>query len=187
MIKKNDYSDKDINFLIDACRKNDRQAQFEIYNRYAKAMYNTSLRIVNNAYDAEDVMQESFLAAFKKINDHSGNVTFGAWLKKIVINKSIDYVRNTTKRINVLDKLDDQLEVEVNKQDENEDIEAEINQIKSGIQKLPEGYKIILNLYLIEGYDHEEISEILGITSSTSRSQFVRAKKKLIQLLKEKL
>lgn len=186
MTKKNDYSDKDIDFLIDGCRKNDRQAQFEIYNRYAKAMYNTSLRIVNNAYDAEDVMQESFLAAFKKLNDYSGNVTFGAWLKKIVINKSIDHVRSATKRISVVEELDEPLEAELDKQDENEDVEAEINQIKNGIQKLHEGYKIILNLYLIEGYDHEEISEILGITSSTSRSQFMRAKKKLIHLLKGK-
>jgi RNA polymerase sigma factor (sigma-70 family) len=186
MINNKDYSTKDIAFVIEECRKGNRRAQFEIYKRYAKAMYNTSLRIVNNPYDAEDVIQEAFISGFKKLNEYSGKVTFGAWIKKIVIHKSIDHIRKSKRMIHLTEHIAEQIE---NKDDttyheDDKIIHPEIEQIKRGIQKLPDGYKIILSLYLIEGYDHEEISQILNISGSTSRSQFVRAKKKLTEIVK---
>lgn len=186
MINNKDYSTKNVDYVIEECRKGNRRAQFEIYKRYSKAMYNTSLRIVNNPYDAEDVIQEAFFSGFKRINEYSGKVTFGAWIKKIVIHKSIDHIRKSKRMFQLTERMAEQIEnkVDPNGHEDDKIIHAEVEQIKLGIQKLPEGYKIILSLYLIEGYDHEEISQILGISSSTSRSQFVRAKKKLIEILK---
>jgi RNA polymerase sigma factor (sigma-70 family) len=170
---------------IDRCRKGDRNAQFEIYRLYYKSMYNTSLRIVKNAQEAEDIMQESFLSAFMKINTYSGKVTFGAWLKKIVINNSLDVLKK--KKI-LAQELNEDLSEKVLKEDEPEEDFANIRieDIKDAIFKLADGYRIVLSLHLLEGYDHEEIAEILGISSSTSRSQFIRAKQKLLMILKEK-
>ncbi len=186
MISNKDYSTKNVALLIEECRKGNRQAQFEIYKRYSKAMYNTSLRIVNNPFDAEDVIQEAFFSCFKKLKEYSGEVTFGAWLKKIVIHRSIDYIRKNKRMVQITEYKAEQVEnvIDTNSHEDEEVIQTEVDQIKRGIEKLPDGYKLILNLYLIEGYDHEEISQILQISGSTSRSQFARAKKKLIEILK---
>jgi RNA polymerase sigma-70 factor (ECF subfamily) len=169
---------------IDRCRKGNREAQFELYRLYYKSMYNTSLRIVKDAQEAEDIMQESFLSAFIKINTYSGKVSFGAWLKKIVINNSLDALKK--KKI-LTQELNEELPEKVIKEEGEEDFaNIRIEEIKDEIFKLPDGYRIVLSLHLLEGYDHEEIAEILGISSSTSRSQFTRAKQKLIMILKEK-
>ena len=171
--------------LIELCGKNDPKAQFKLYKLYYKAMYNSSLRIVKDPYEAEDIMQEAFLSAFKNISKYKGEVSFGAWLKKIVINRSLDSLK---KRKLDLFPLDNELyKLSDEKEDyELEDTKEQIKIIKNAINLLPTGYRIILNLYLIEGYDHEEIGSILGISASTSRSQFLRAKKKLIQIISEK-
>jgi RNA polymerase sigma factor (sigma-70 family) len=170
---------------IDRCRKGDRNAQFEIYRLYHRSMYNTSLRIVKNAQEAEDIMQESFLSAFIKINTYSGKVSFGAWLKKIVINNSLDVLKK--KKI-FIQELNEDLPEKVLKEDEPvEDFaNIKIEDIKDAIFKLADGYRVVLSLHLLEGYDHEEIAEILGVSSSTSRSQFIRAKQKLLMILKDK-
>lgn len=167
--------------LIEACRKNDRKAQTRIYDMYYRSMFNISFRLVKNAMIAEDIMQETFLSAFSKLNSFRAEVTFGAWLKRITINKSIDYLKK--KKIE-FDELNENIQMEA---DDNQ-IDEEINknkarQIIEMIDQLPSGFQIIMKLYLIEGYDHEEISSILGITASTSRSQYTRAKRKLLQLL----
>lgn len=147
-------------------------------------MYNTSLRIVNSTQEAEDIMQEAFLSAFDKIEYYSGNVSFGAWLKKIVVNKSIDTLRNN-KIFSSFDEIntDECVEYETYEFSNQIEINQQVEKIKKAINSLPNGYRIIISLNLIEGYDHEEISQILNITSATSRSQFMRAKRKLIQLL----
>lgn len=149
-------------------------------------MYNTSLRIVNNQFDAEDVMQEAFLAAFDKIDFYEGNVSFGSWLKKIVVNKSLDYIRKNKVTIT---ELNDSLNESLPADDENVyiDIRHDVNEIKSAIAKLPDGYRIIISLYLLEGYDHDEISQILEISAVTSRTQLSRAKKKLKDILTVKI
>lgn len=183
MLKRRDYSNRSVDFLVERCRKDDRTAQFEVYKRYSKAMFNICLRYLNDPFESEDVMQEAFVSAFGKLNGYSGTVTFGAWLKKIMVNKCIDHLRSKTKKLNVEEPLLNQDVADISEDDESENTEAKVEEIKETIQKLPEGYRIIVSLHLIEGYDHEEIAEILGITSSTSRSQFIRAKRRLLKLL----
>nr|WP_320119924.1 sigma-70 family RNA polymerase sigma factor [uncultured Marinifilum sp.] len=170
--------------LIELCGKNDPKAQFEIYKLYYKAMYNSSLRIVKDECEAEDIMQEAFLSAFKNIAKYKGEVSFGAWLKKIVINRSLDSLK---KRKLELFPLENELYKLKNTETEDklEDNSQQIEEIKNAINLLPTGYRIILSLYLLEGYDHEEIASVLDINASTSRSQFLRAKKKLIQILED--
>jgi RNA polymerase sigma factor (sigma-70 family) len=171
--------------LLDGCKEGDQKAQFQIYKLYYKAMYNTSLRIVSDTMEAEDVMQESFLAAFEKIDTYSGTVSFGAWLKKIVINRSLDALN---KRKAVFEDIKSYTGIKDESPDEslrNEDIDVRVGAVKDAIEKLPDGYRVILSLYLLEGYDHDEIADILKINSSTSRSQLSRAKQRLIGELKK--
>jgi len=171
--------------LLDGCKSGDQKAQFQIYKLYYKAMYNTSLRIVNNTMEAEDVMQEAFLSAFEKIETYSGTVSFGAWLKKIVINRSLDALG---KRKAVFEDIESHTGIRDDGPEDslrNEEIDIQIGAVKEAIEKLPDGYRVILSLYLLEGYDHDEIAEIMKISSSTSRSQLSRAKQKLISELKK--
>ena len=172
--------------LIDGCKSGDQKAQFQIYKLYYKTMYNTSLRIVNDSMEAEDIMQEAFLSAFEKIDSYSGTVSFGAWLKTIVVNRSLDAL---SKRKVIFENIDLHAEIKDESDDESdrrEELSAKAEDIKEAINALPDGYRIILSLYLLEGYDHDEIAEIMSITSSTSRSQLSRAKQKLISDLKKK-
>ena len=143
-------------------------------------MYSICLRIINNETEAEDVMQEAFLNAFKKIDTYKGEVSFGAWLKRIVINRSLDVLKKRKVKFEEINEKTNQIadyQMEIK--------EVNVQLIKDAIQKLPDGYRVVLSLYLIEGYDHEEISEILGISNSNSRTQFLRAKNKLRELLKD--
>ncbi|MBC8004045.1 MAG: sigma-70 family RNA polymerase sigma factor [Verrucomicrobia bacterium] len=166
--------------LIDRCRKGDAKAQFELYKVYYKPMYNICLRMVGNASEAEDVMQEALLKAFTKINTYEGVVSFGAWLKKIVINRSLDYLKKRKVKFEELNEKipDEEPELLVVS-------EIHMDQLKKAIQQLPDGYRVVLTLYLLEGYDHEEIAQILSITNVSSRSQYMRAKQKLREMLKE--
>lgn len=169
--------------IISRCIEGDQKAQFQLYKLYYKAMYNTSLRIVNNTMEAEDIMQESFLTAFEKINTYEGKVSFGAWLKRIVINNSLDSLKKKKIDLDSFDEYPLDLPEEVPQGKNGPEIRMQVEAIKEAIYQLPEKYRIVLSLYLIEGYDHEEISKILDITSSTSRSQYVRAKQKLSNIL----
>jgi RNA polymerase sigma-70 factor (ECF subfamily) len=172
--------------LLDGCKNGDQKAQFQIYKLYYKAMYNTSLRIVNDSMEAEDIMQESFLSAFEKIDTYSGIVSFGAWLKKIVVNRSLDALN---KRKAVFEDIEAHAGLRDDSSEDTaryEEIDFRVEEVKEAIERLPDGYRVILSLYLLEGYDHDEIAEILSINSSTSRSQLSRAKQKLIGELKEK-
>jgi RNA polymerase sigma factor (sigma-70 family) len=150
--------------LIDGCKTGDQKAQFQIYKLYYKAMYNTSLRIVNDTMEAEDIMQESFLSAFEKIDVYSGTVSFGAWLKKIVINRSLD---SLNRKKAIFEDIEAHVGIRDNSnedQAQKEEIDVRVEEVKQAIEKLPDGYRIILSLYLLEGYDHDEIAEILSIT-----------------------
>jgi RNA polymerase sigma-70 factor (ECF subfamily) len=142
-------------------------------------MYNTSLRIVGNVNDAEDVMQESFLSAFNKLDSYEGKVSFGAWLKKIVVNRSLDYLK---RRKVIFEEINERV-LEEEPDPGMEIQEIDLNKLKRVMMKLPEGYRIVLSLYLLEGYDHDEIAEILTITNVSSRTQLLRAKRKLRDLL----
>lgn len=144
-------------------------------------MYSVSLRLVNDEAEAEDVMQEAFLKAFKKIDTYKGEVSFGAWLKKIVVNRSLDCLKKRRVKFVEADKYVSHIPDDGGKLGE-----VDVGQIKEAIQKLPDGYRTVLSLYLLEGYDHDEIAQILGISNSASRTQFSRAKNKLRELLKGK-
>lgn len=170
--------------LIDGCKNGDQKAQFQLYKLYYKAMFNTSLRIVSDTMEAEDIMQEAFLSAFEKIETYSGTVSFGAWLKKIVINRSLDAVNRKKAIFEDIDTHYELQEKPNETAEEMQDLQEKMNEVKSAIDKLPDGYRIILSLYLLEGYDHDEIGEILNISSSTSRSQLSRAKQKLLNELR---
>ena len=164
--------------LLDRCIDGDKKAQFEIYRLYYKSMYNSSLRIVDVPEEAEDIMQESFLTAFRKLKTYSGDVSFGAWLKKIVINRSLDVLR---KRKVLFEEL--HAELPVVDEPEPEAASITLEEIKTAINSLSDGYRTILSLILLEGYDHEEVSEILGIKNVTSRTQFSRARQRLREIL----
>jgi RNA polymerase sigma factor (sigma-70 family) len=172
-----------IDGLIKACRRNDRRAQIDLYNCFSKTMYNTSFRIVHDSFLAEDIVQESFLKAFQSLEQFRGEVPFEAWLRRIVINRSIDQLRlrkiqweELTERI-----ADKEEEIDEDK----DEFEYKIEVVRKLIRELPDGFRVIISLYFLEGYDHEEIGQILNITSSTSRSQLTRAKRRLIELVKE--
>jgi len=169
--------------LIRQCKRGDQKAQFEIYRLYNAAMFNTTLRIVGDSDDAEDVMQEAFLKAFAKLDSYRGEVSFGAWLKRIVINKALDFLRLKREQLS----LEEAGEIREMAVEENDVVEYKYTAetIKKAIFTLPEGYRLVLSLILLEGYDHEEVSIILDISNATSRTQYHRAKKKLIELLKQ--
>ncbi|WP_207513288.1 RNA polymerase sigma factor [Longitalea luteola] len=170
--------------LVERCKLGDPQSYQALYRQYSKAMYNTSLRIVNNTADAEDVLQESFLDAFRSLHDFHYRSTFGAWLKKIVINKSINILRK--RRNYLVDMESSELQAVTDDEPVNEDdIHYQVEVIKKMITRLPDGYRTVLSLYLLEGYDHEEISQILNISHNTVRTQYVRAKQKLLTLIKQ--
>lgn len=148
-------------------------------------MYNTCLRITGDEMDAEDVLQESFVSAFKNLQSFKGTASFGSWLKRIVINNAINMVKKRRLDFESVEgKEDEGAFAEPNQE---ADITYDVALVKEGISRLPEGYRLVLSLYLIEGYDHKEIGQILGITESTSKSQFNRSKKKLREILKEEL
>jgi len=145
-------------------------------------MLNVAFRVVGNIADAEDVLQESFLDAFNKIKDFRQETTFGLWLKQIVVNRSVNLLRKRKVEWvelgeNELDGIADEVV------DNDEDIQYQVAVVKQAMNKLPEGYRVVLSLYLLEGYDHEEIGQILNIAENTSRTQFLRAKRKLQALL----
>lgn len=168
--------------LVEQCRKGSSQAQYQLYKLYSKAMYNTSLRIVGSREEAEDVTQEAFLDGFMKIEMFRGDSTFGAWLKSIVVNKSIAKLRSN--RLEFDEFNPDRQDFEDEENDDFEANEETIQIIKRLMDNLSSGYRLVLSLYLFEGYDHKEIGEILGVTEVTSRTQYIRAKQRLLELYK---
>jgi RNA polymerase sigma factor (sigma-70 family) len=167
--------------LVIRCLEGDRQAYYALYKRYSRSMFNVGYRIVNDQAEAEDVLQESFVSAFGNLKNYRGDSTFGAWLKRIVINKAINHIKKSKH-----DRIPDDEKWDVGEEDTSDPLEKfpfSVEQVRGAIEKLPEGYRLVLSLYLLEGYDHGEIAEILLITESTSKSQFNRAKKKLKDIL----
>jgi len=163
--------------LIEECRRGNRKAQYSLYNQYSKAMFNMAYRIMNNREDAEDLLQEAFIECFRNIGSFRFESTFGAWLKSIVINRCINQLRKKKIDFTLCETLP------VNIPEEESEVVYDTGKIFKAIELLPDGYRIILTLYLLEGYDHTEIAQILGISESTSKSQYSRAKDKLRNML----
>ena len=166
--------------LIEQCKQGKSMSQYKLYNKYADAMYNVSYNVLNNQHDAEDALQISFANAFNHIERFDYSSTFGAWLKRIVINNSINILKknnaNFTREVQIIEKA-------IPNEIAEPKYPYSIEQVKSKITALPDGYRIVLSLYLIEGYDHTEIANILNVSVSTSKTQYSRAKKKLKELL----
>ena len=178
------YIDKHYQLVVE-CKQGSKKACYELYRLYSKAMLNVAFRILNSMDEAEDVLQESFLDAFKKVKDFRQETTFGLWLKQIVVNRSINLLRK--RKLDWVQMESEQLENIADEEPvDEEEMEYKVAQVKQAMQLLPEGYRVVLSLYLLEGYDHEEIGQILNITENTSRTQFLRAKRKLSEVLRIK-
>lgn len=178
---------QDTEQLLALCKSGNQRAQLEIYNRYSKAMYNTAIRIVKNSFKAEDIMQESFLTAFIKLKTLEDPKLFGAWLKRIVINNSISHYNKTMKQIEVpLDAVIYKVEDETGI-NEDEQSNVKVKQILDLMKTLKPNYSLSLTLHLIEGYDYEEISQIMNISYANCRTLISRAKESLRKKLELKL
>lgn len=169
--------------LIDECRNGSSKAQFEIYKLYYKAMYNTCLRFVKNPMEAEDVMQEAFLAAFRNIDSFRGEVSFGSWLKRIVVNRSLDVLK---KKSLDLEPLEEGRTIIDTNNDRDYEANYKVEQVKKAIALLPDSYRVLLTLHLFEGYDHEEIAQIMEMSNAAVRTGYSRARKRLQELLETK-
>lgn len=167
--------------LINKCREGREAAFKELYDRYSKAMYNSCFRILNDHATSKDAMQEGFIKAFSQINRFDGRSTFGYWLKRIMVNESISELRKKKNTLSA-DHIADQSAQE--EMDEGHYDHLDIRHVHAEIQALAPGYRTVLSLYLLEGYDHQEIAQILNVAESTTRTQFIRAKKKLQENLK---
>lgn len=168
--------------IVEDCKRGNRKAQFELYSLYSKAMYNVCLRLLKNEIDAEDLLQNSFIDVFTKLNSFRYQSSVGAWIKRIVINNCINFLKR--KRI-FFEEWDDKM---VNIQDEGPNAVSGLNVevVKKALYQLPEGYRMVFSLYMLEGYDHKEIAQILNVSEATSKSQYSRAKKKLKELIQSR-
>ncbi|TSE04991.1 MULTISPECIES: RNA polymerase sigma factor [Aquimarina] len=165
--------------LIAKCREHDQNAQLETYNRYYKAMYNTALRIIKDSAEAEDVMQEAFLTAFTKLSMLEDNNMFGAWLKRIVINASLTVSRkNSLHREVALETVEYALSDSTGIAEEDL-ASVKVNAVLNTLTELKDSYSTALSLHLIEGYDYEEICQIMNISYSNCRTLVSRAKESL--------
>jgi RNA polymerase sigma-70 factor (ECF subfamily) len=167
--------------------KSDRTAQMQLYSEYYRRIYNSCFRILRDRYEAEDAMQESFLKAFANIDRYDSRTPFDAWILRIAINTAIDRLRKN--RIEFVDYNDALIASRIDDADDEKDEQAlvmeKVEQIKAAIEQLPNPARVIVNLYLIEGYDHEEIAGILKIQPGNARIQYMRAKQKLIEIIKQ--
>jgi len=169
--------------LVQQCINGDHSAYRLLYERYAKAMFNTAIRIVNRTADAEDILQDSFTDAFQQLKNFEGKSTFGAWLKQIVVYKSIGHLKRQRLLFTDIEPDADKLADETSLNED--EVWYTVDMIKQAMQSLPDGYRTVLSLHLFEGYDQEEVAEIMQVAHSTVRTQYIRAKQKLLQVLKK--
>lgn len=165
---------------IEQSKKGDAKAQYQLYSLYAKAMFNICMRMLSVREDAEDALQEAFTEVFDKLSSFRYESAFGAWVKRIVVNTCINRLNRKHPEL-VLSDIASAASPE--EEPEMEDLELQVQQVLSAVEQLPDGYRLILNLYLFEGYDHREISEILGISESTSKTQYFKARRKVKEII----
>ncbi len=170
--------------VIEKCRKGNARAQYELYRLYARSMYNICLRMMQTREGAEDMLQEAFSDAFGKLETFRFDSGFGSWLKRIVINNCINEIN---RRKTDLEFFDDMMMFENEDEADERDYEHQLSveSIRKAMEQLPDGSRLIFSLYLLEGYDHVEISQILNISESNSKSQYMRAKRKVKEILSE--
>ena len=165
--------------IVERCKGNSRSAQFELYRLYSQSMYNICLRMVKNEMDAEDLLQNSFVDIFAKLHTFKYQSSIGAWIKRIVVNNCINFLKR--KRIR-FEEMDDRHQM-IHEEEDDSSLQYSVKAIMGALEHLPDGYRVVFSLYAIEGYDHKEIAEILGVSETTSKSQYSRAKKKLKEVV----
>lgn len=169
--------------LVEACIAGNRKAYNELYSAYAKAMYNVCYRMMRDAEEAKDMLQESFVDAFHRLESFRFESTFGAWIKRIAVNKCINALEKR-KIVWVQDEIPEtHLITDDHESVDEEALQYSVERVKNAMGRLPEGARVIFSLYLIEGYDHTEIAEILKISESTSKTQFMRARNMVKEML----
>jgi RNA polymerase sigma-70 factor (ECF subfamily) len=173
------------NNMAARCMKGDKKAQMQLYKTFYKRIYNSCFRILKDRCEAEDAMQESFFKAFSKLDKYDGRIPFEAWIVRIAINTAIDKFREN--RLEFIDFNENALSDRI--EDSSDEYEIEFNvekirQIKAAIEQLPDKDRLIVSLYLMEGYDHDEIADILNIKPGTVRIQYMRAKRKMMEFIK---
>ena len=168
--------------IVEACKRNERKAQFELYRLYSRSMYNICLRMLNSEHDAEDVLQHSFMDIYSKLDSFRYQSSIGAWIKRIVINNCINHCKK--KRLQ-FGELNDNIHGLAEEEREVRVDTYKVEYIKKAVRKLPDGYRIVFSLYAFEGYDHKEIGSIMNISEATSKSQYSRAKKKIKTILQD--
>jgi RNA polymerase sigma-70 factor (ECF subfamily) len=168
--------------LVEQCRNNNRKAQMALYKQYCDGMFIVAQRYLKDTAAAEDAMQEAFIKAFQKLNQFKGDVTFGAWLKRIVINTCLDSIKSNKLDTETIDES--AFGIVEDNDDWNVSDETTLNEVNRAIEKLPRNYRNVVQLFLLEGYDHNEISGILSISESVSRTNLHRGKTILKQTLK---
>jgi RNA polymerase sigma factor (sigma-70 family) len=168
--------------IIELSKAGNSKAQYQLYKLYSKAMYNICYRIMNNTEEAEDMLQESFTEAFLKLDTFRYESAFGVWLKRIVVNKCINSLKRKKAELVLTDNLPDNNGI-IEGEDIPDTISLKVRDVQNAMDKLPQGYRVIFSLYLLEGYDHAEIAQILGVSESTSKSQYSRAKQKIKEIL----
>lgn len=167
-------------FLVQGCKAGNRQAQMELYRKYHHRVYNTCLRMVCIPEDAEDLMQNSFIDAFDRIKSYKGPSAFAGWLKRIAVNNAIDHLNRKKLSLEQIDHFPDITETV----DESEEIiEWKVDQIKRAMHSLIPDYRVILSLYLFEGFDQEEIGQILRLSQANVRTRISRARHSLIRTI----
>lgn len=169
--------------LVEESKKGSNKAQYSLYKLYAGAMFNTSYRMMRNREEAEDMLQESFSEAFMNLNRFRFESTFGAWLKRIVVNKCINEIKRKKADLEYTDNIANYSQ----KENDNDLPTLSIDKVKEAMEQLPSGSRMIFQLYLLEGYDHREIAEILGVSESNSKSQYMRAKRRIKDILKDQI
>jgi RNA polymerase sigma-70 factor (ECF subfamily) len=172
-----------IHRLVEKCLQGHHKAQYDLYHAFSKAMYNTCLRFLSDSRDAEEALQNAFILIFKNLESFRGDATIGAWIKKIVIHQCINKLKEKNLAFQDLNSHHFDIPYEENNFEQMEYNHNMIPKINEALAALPTGYKTVCNLYLFEGYDHEEISSILNISVATSKSQYSRAKQKIRETL----
>ena len=179
-MRKPFYNEAD-QVLVNNCLKGQVQAQYDLYQKYVQAMYNVAIRMVKQTEDAEDIVQEVFVKVFRSLESFNGESTLGAWIKRITVNTTLNYLRKS-KNINWL-TVEDGMEIPDFQEDKTV-VKYSMPQIHKAIKQLPEKCRVVVSLFLIEGYQHKEIAQILKITESTSKTQYRRGRQLLQTILK---
>ena len=168
--------------LVKKCLSDDKSAQKLLYQKYVRAVYSNIIRIVGNKNDAEDLLQETFIKVFSKLNTFKGESTLGAWIKRIAINVGLNHMRS--KKNVFWNSIEDEEYRLKEIKEESDDRLPNVKKVHETIKGLPDGCRVVFSLFSLEGYQHKEIAQILNISESTSKSQYQRARKLLQQRLK---